>query len=81
MAGIRTDQVWYNPGDVATARAVNVEPPYKIRCVVDGIIIDESENLPLHVNIDGEWEGGIVHFYLIKDGETVAQTHAHVNSD
>lgn len=78
-ARVATDQSSYSPGQIATATAHNVEPPYTIRCIVAGIVEGTSEDMPLHVDVKTEWAGGVMHFELVKDGNVVDQTDALVN--
>ena len=73
---VRTNEVFYKPGEIATA-TTNAVPPYLIRCIVDGIVIETSTDLDLHVSILPEWVGGVVNFEVVKDGVS-ATTHAHV---
>jgi len=75
---VRTNEVFYKPGEIATA-TTNAEPPYLIRCIVDGIVIETSNDAPLLVSILPEWVGAVVQFEVVKDGAS-AKTHIHVES-
>ncbi len=75
---VRTNEVFYKPGQIATA-TTNAEPPYLIRCIVDDIVIETSNDVPLLVSILQEWVGAVVEFEVVKGGAS-ARTHAHVES-